>query len=93
VKLGSVLSDVFGVSGQLILEALLEGKAAPEQMAELAQKKAWVYPVVNRPVDEVSRLGAARMALRCHVRTLAVKKSIPARIAVCKAIKSFQFVL
>lgn len=40
VKLGSVLSDVFGVSGQLILDALLKGTATPEQMAELAQKKA-----------------------------------------------------
>jgi len=40
VKLGSVLSDVFGVSGQLMLEALLEGKAQPEEVAALAQRKA-----------------------------------------------------
>jgi hypothetical protein len=33
VKLGNVLSDVFGVSGQLMLEALLEGKAVPVEMA------------------------------------------------------------
>src|ERR1039458_8476338 len=30
VKLGNVLSDVFGVSGQLMLDALLKGKAKPE---------------------------------------------------------------
>jgi transposase len=40
VKLGSVLSDVFGVSGQLMLEALLDGKASAEQIAELAQRRA-----------------------------------------------------
>ena len=40
VKLGNVLSDVFGVSGQLMLEALLEGQATPEQMAQLAQRGA-----------------------------------------------------
>ena len=40
IKLGNVLSDVFGLSGQLMLEALLEGKAEPEQIAQLAQKSA-----------------------------------------------------
>src|SRR6266446_6061690 len=40
VKLGSVLSDVFGASGQLMLDALLEGKATPEQVAQLAQRRA-----------------------------------------------------
>jgi transposase len=40
VKLGSVLTDVFGASGQLILKALLEGKSEPEEMAELARGTA-----------------------------------------------------
>jgi transposase len=40
VKLSSALSDIFGVSGQLMLEALLEGKATPQQIADLAQRKA-----------------------------------------------------
>jgi len=40
VKLGNVLSDVFGVSGQRILEALLEGTATPEQMAHLKDPRA-----------------------------------------------------
>lgn len=40
VKLGSVLTDVFGASGQAILIALMEGKASPEQMAEMAQRQA-----------------------------------------------------
>ena len=40
IKLGNVLTDLFGLSGQLMLEALLEGKAGPEQIANLAQRTA-----------------------------------------------------
>jgi transposase len=40
VKLGSVLSDVLGVSGQLMLEKLLEGETDTAAIAELAQKNA-----------------------------------------------------
>jgi len=40
VKLSNSLSDIFGVSGQLMVEALVEGKATPEQIAQLAQRKA-----------------------------------------------------
>ncbi len=37
IKLASVASDVFGVSGRLMLEALAQGKATPQEMAELAK--------------------------------------------------------
>jgi transposase len=40
IKLSNALSDIFGVSGQLMLDALLEGKATPEQIAEFAQRSA-----------------------------------------------------
>lgn len=40
VKLGSVLSDVFGASGQAILIALTQGQATPEQMAQMARRHA-----------------------------------------------------
>src|SRR6202166_5151500 len=40
VKLGDVLSDVFCVSGRLMLQALLDGHLSAEQIAELAKKKA-----------------------------------------------------
>jgi transposase len=40
VKLGNVLSDVLGASGQAMLEALLEGKAQPAEIAQLARKRA-----------------------------------------------------
>jgi transposase len=35
-KLASVMSDVFGVSGRAMLEALIEGRASAEAMADLA---------------------------------------------------------
>lgn len=37
LKLSTVMTDVFGVSGRAMLEALLEGQKTPEQMAQLAK--------------------------------------------------------
>lgn len=37
IKLASVATDVTGVSGRAILQALLEGKSSPAEMAELAK--------------------------------------------------------
>src|SRR5262250_316329 len=39
IKLASVATDVFGVSGRLMLRALIEGKASPREIAELAKRK------------------------------------------------------
>jgi transposase len=51
-KLGNQLSDVFGLSGQLMLKALVDGERTPEQIAELAQgslkkKKAAIAEAVR----------------------------------------------
>jgi transposase len=40
IKLGSVLSDVLGVSGRAMLDALIEGESDPEALARLAQGTA-----------------------------------------------------
>jgi transposase len=37
IKLSSVASDAFGVSGTQMIEALVEGKATPQEMAKLAK--------------------------------------------------------
>jgi transposase len=37
IKLASVMSDVFGVSGRAMLKALIAGSAAPEEIAALAK--------------------------------------------------------
>ncbi len=39
VKLGGVLSDVFCVSGRLMLQALLDGELSADQIAELAKRR------------------------------------------------------
>lgn len=39
IKLASVATDVFGVSGRLMLKALVKGEASPQEMAGLAQKR------------------------------------------------------
>jgi transposase len=46
VKLGNVLSDLFGFSGQLMLEALLQGQAKPEEIAQFAKGRAKKIPEV-----------------------------------------------
>jgi hypothetical protein len=37
IKLASVASDVFGVSGRAMLRAMIAGEASPETMADLAK--------------------------------------------------------
>jgi hypothetical protein len=48
VKLGSVVSDVFGVSGQFMLEKLLDGEGDIQAIAQLAQKAA---PAAKSPIS------------------------------------------
>ena len=40
MKLGDVLRDVLGLSGRLMLNALIEGKLSAEEMAQLAKRSA-----------------------------------------------------
>jgi transposase len=54
VKLGNVLSDVFGKSGQDMLEALLENKKSAEEIADMARRRAR------------SKIPAIRAALEGH---------------------------
>jgi|SRR5215469_170300 len=63
VKLGSVLSDVFGVSGQLMLEKLLDGEPDVGAIAELAQRKA------RQKIPEI-RQALEGHRLRDHHRTM-----------------------
>jgi transposase len=38
IKLENVATDVFRMSGRMMLRALIEGKATPQEMAELAKR-------------------------------------------------------
>src|SRR2546429_9495509 len=60
IKLASVATDGFGMSGRLMLEALVEGKATPQEMAELAkgrlrQKIDELWPALEGQLDEHHR--------------------------------------
>ena len=64
------MSDVFGVSGMLMLEALADGTATPAAMADLAKRR------LRRKVDQLALALEGRLAehqrllLRLHVRRL-----------------------
>ena len=60
IKLASVATDVFGVSGRLMLRALIEGKASTQEMAELArgrlrQKISELEPALEGKLEEHHR--------------------------------------
>lgn len=68
VKIGDGLSDVFGMSGQAMLEALLENELKPAEIAELVQSR--LRPKIPRIVEA---LEGHRM--RDHHRLL-IKQSL-----------------
>ena len=74
VKLGNVLSDVFGVSGQLMLEALLDGQADAAQIASFAKAQAKKkIPALIAALEEHSMTDHHRMMIRFsleHMRFL-----------------------
>ncbi len=70
IKLAGVISDVFGVSGMLMLKALAEGVATPVAMAELAKRR------LRRKIKQLTLALDGHLAehqhllLRLHIRRL-----------------------
>ena len=70
IKLAGVVSDVFGVSGMLMLRALAEGTTAPAAMADLAKRR------LRRKRDRLTLALDGQLAehqrllLRMHIRRL-----------------------
>jgi transposase len=56
IKLASVASDIFGLSGRAMLDALLAGDMTPEEMAELAKGK--MRSKIPQLVDALERLAS-----------------------------------
>jgi transposase len=72
VKIGNVLTDVFGMSGQAMLEALLENKMTAEQIADLAQGR--LRPKIPQIVESLvghSMTDHHRMLLRHILKHMA----------------------
>ena len=72
IKLASVASDVFGVSGRAMLKALIEGTASAEAMAELAKgqlrrKRADLVLALEGRVEEHHRFLLAMQLRRLEV--------------------------
>ena len=70
IKLAGVMSDVFGVSGMLMLRALAEGRSAPAEMADLAKRR--LRSKINRLALALDGKLAAhqRVLLGLHIRRL-----------------------
>jgi transposase len=77
IKLASVAADVFGLSGQLMLRALIEGKASPREMAELAKGRMRVKIPELEPALEGKLEEHHRFLLRLQLKRLeAVKEDL-----------------
>jgi transposase len=73
VKLAGVMSDVFGVSGMLMLEALAAGTATPAAMADLAKRR------LRRKVDRLALaldLAELEAAIAAAVRPFAAQQAL-----------------
>jgi transposase len=82
IKLAAVLSDVTGLSGQRILDALTQGQTDPEQLVDLAHWRAQK----KRAALEQAVVGRLDGALRFVVQQqLAHLRSLDAQIAACDA--------
>jgi len=72
VKIGDVLSDVFGLSGQRMLEALVDGKMSSFDIAQLAQKNARKkIAALTAALDGHQMRGTHRTLIRHAMRHMA----------------------
>jgi transposase len=80
VKLSSVLSDILGLSGRAILEALASGKDDPQQLAALA------HPSVKAPRSEIAEALEGRVRehhrfmIRLHLDQIDALEAAVARV-------------
>src|SRR5262249_3222366 len=72
IKIINALSDIFGLSGQLMLEALVEGKATAGQIAQLAQKTARrKIPQIQAAIERHRMTDTQRILIRFSMAHLA----------------------
>ena len=78
IKLGSVATDVLGVSGRLMLEGLVAGKQTPAELADLAvgvlrKKRDELVQALSGKTDDHHRLMLAKLlrALKTREREIA----------------------
>jgi transposase len=70
IKLDSVISDIIGLSGRAMIEALIAGESDPERLAVLAHRRLKAPPAQLREALR-GRVGAHhRFLLRLHLRQI-----------------------
>jgi len=70
VKLDSVISDVVGLSGRAMIEALIAGESDPERLASLAHRRIKAPPEVLREALRGRVTRHHRFLLRLHLQQL-----------------------
>jgi transposase len=70
IKISSVITDVFGVSGMLMLKALVDGAMTPSQMSQLARGKLRKKVLVLEPALDGRLQEHHRFMLRLQLRRL-----------------------
>jgi len=73
IKLDSAISDIMGLSGRAMIEALIAGESDPERLAQLAHRRIKACPGVGR----------GRHPRRCAKRCAAASPGITASCCAC----------
>ena len=67
IKLDSVISNIVGISGRRMIEALIDGQAAPEALAALAHRRLQATPVELEAALRGRVTAHHRFMLRLHL--------------------------
>jgi transposase len=70
IKLDAVISDILGVSGRAMIEALIGGEADPVKLADLAHRRLKASPDKLRAALQGRVTGHHRFLLRLHLRQI-----------------------
>ena len=70
IKLESVISDILGVSGRAMIEALIAGESDPVKLAELAHRRIKASPEKLRAALHGRVTNHHRFLLRLHLRQI-----------------------
>ncbi len=94
IKLDSVISDIIGLSGRTMIEALIAGESDPERLAQLAHRRIKATPEVLREALRGRVTRHHRFLLRLHLKQIDAPglrgcNPIPAKIRIRAVISRF----
>jgi transposase len=70
IKLASILTDIMGLSGRAILEALIEGETDPDQLVKLIDRRVKASPEQRHAALRGRLTDHHRFLLRLHLRQI-----------------------